>query len=113
METDIAKHCVASEADLEPGSLKRVAVGDTAVCLARTESGDWFAIADTCSHEEYSLSQGDLWGQEVECPMHGSRFDLATGQPDQLPATEPVKTYPVVIEAGQVYVGDDETKESV
>jgi 3-phenylpropionate/trans-cinnamate dioxygenase ferredoxin component len=104
---------VASEADVEPGSLQRVVVGGAAVCLARTESGDWFAIADVCSHEEYSLSEGDLWGQEVECPMHGSRFDLLTGHPDQLPATEPVKTYPVVVEAGQAYVvDDDETRES-
>jgi 3-phenylpropionate/trans-cinnamate dioxygenase ferredoxin subunit len=109
----MARHCVASEADFEPGSLKRVDIDDTPICVARTESGDWFAIADICSHEEYSLSEGDLWGAEVECPMHGSRFDLATGEPDQLPATESVKTYPVVVEAGQAYVVDDgETEES-
>jgi 3-phenylpropionate/trans-cinnamate dioxygenase ferredoxin subunit len=106
------RHCVATEADFGPGSIKRVVVGNKPFCLARTEAGDWFAVDDTCSHEEYSLSEGDLWGQEVECPMHGSRFDLVTGKPDQLPATEPIRSYPVVIEAGQAYVVDDESKES-
>jgi 3-phenylpropionate/trans-cinnamate dioxygenase ferredoxin subunit len=63
-----------------------------------------YAIGDTCSHQDYSLSEGDVWGTEVECPLHGSRFNLATGQPDRLPATAPVPTYPVTIRAGEVYV---------
>jgi 3-phenylpropionate/trans-cinnamate dioxygenase ferredoxin subunit len=101
------RHRVAAEPDLAPGSLTKVFVANVPVCLARTEAGEWFAIADTCSHEEYSLCEGDLWDREIECPMHGSRFDLQTGKPDQLPATEPVRTYPVVVEAGQVYVVDE------
>jgi 3-phenylpropionate/trans-cinnamate dioxygenase ferredoxin component len=98
------EHRVASEADLEAGELMRVQINDRAVCLARSEEGQWFAIADTCTHESYSLSEGDVWGCEVECALHGSRFSLLTGEPDQLPATKPVATYPVTVRDGAVYV---------
>jgi 3-phenylpropionate/trans-cinnamate dioxygenase ferredoxin subunit len=95
---------VAAVSELEREALMRVEIGDVVICLAHTESGDWYAISDTCSHEEYSLSEGDLWGLDVECPMHGSRFDLATGEPDQLPAVVPIQTYKVTVQAGEVFV---------
>ena len=63
-----------------------------------------YAIGDRCSHAEASLSEGEVFGLEVECPRHGSVFDLTTGEPDSLPATRPVGTYPVVIESGMVYL---------
>ncbi len=98
---------VATEAAVPPGSLLRVDVDGVGVCVARTEVGEWFAVSDTCSHEEYSLSEGDLFGRDVECPMHGSRFDLATGMPDQLPATVPIRTYPITVRDGEVYVNTE------
>ena len=100
----VARHRVASLSDLKPESLTLVELEGTPVCLARTEDGAVYAINDICSHEEYSLSAGEIWGDSVECPIHGSRFDLRTGRPNALPAVEPVATYPVELEGDDVYV---------
>jgi 3-phenylpropionate/trans-cinnamate dioxygenase ferredoxin component len=66
--------------------------------------GSVFAIGDRCSHAEASLAEGEVFDHEVECPRHGSTFDLRTGEPHTLPATKPVPTYSVSIEDGNVYV---------
>ncbi len=66
--------------------------------------GSVFAIGDRCSHAEASLAEGEVFDHEVECPRHGSIFDLKTGAPHSLPATKPVPTYLVSIEDGYVYV---------
>ena len=92
---------VASAKGMGPGQLKRVEVAGVPICLARTDDGRFCALSDVCSHENYSLSEGELWGDDIECPMHASRFNLMTGQPDQLPATLPVQTYKVTV------LGDD------
>lgn len=95
---------VASAAELRPDSLTRVDVGGIEICLARTEAGEWFAINDVCSHEDFSLSMGEIWGDDVECPQHGSRFNLRTGKPDTPPAVVPVATFPVTVEGDDVYI---------
>ncbi len=100
----MALHRVASVGDLREDSLKHVEVEGTPICLAHTEDGGWYAINDICSHEEFELSEGELWGLSVECPQHGSRFDLRTGEPNMLPAVEPVPVYGVKVENGEVYV---------
>ncbi len=100
----MAKHRVAALSELEPESLTQVEVEGTPICVARTDDGEVYAINDICSHEEYSLSAGEIWDTSVECPIHGSRFDLRTGQPNALPAVEPVATYPVEVEGDDVYV---------
>ena len=66
--------------------------------------GTVFAIGDRCSHAEASLAEGEVFDHEVECPRHGSTFDLTTGEPHSLPATKPVPTYVVSIDRGDVYV---------
>ena len=63
-----------------------------------------FALRDVCSHEEVPLSEGEIYDHTVECWLHGSCFDLRTGNPTGPPATEPVPTYPVKIEGDDVYV---------
>ncbi len=63
-----------------------------------------YAIGDRCSHAEASLSEGEIFDGEVECPRHGSAFDLATGTPQTLPATRPVPVYAVEVVDGDVYV---------
>ena len=63
-----------------------------------------FALRDVCSHAEVPLSEGEIYDHTVECWLHGSCFDLRTGQPTGLPATEPVPVYPVKIEGDDVYV---------
>ncbi len=100
----MGRHRVASLSELKPESLTLVELEGTPVCVARTEDGDVYAINDICSHEEYSLSAGELWDTSVECPIHGSRFDLRTGRPNALPAVEPVPVYEVQVEGEDVYV---------
>ena len=65
---------------------------------------DVYAIHDECSHAAIPLSEGEVDGCEIECWLHGSRFDLRTGKPSGPPATEPVPTYPVRVEGGDVLV---------
>jgi 3-phenylpropionate/trans-cinnamate dioxygenase ferredoxin component len=95
---------VASTADLPAGSLIRVEVEGVPICLVHAQDGNFYAIGDTCTHEDYSLSEGDLWDMSVECPRHGSRFDVRTGAVTGLPAVIPAQTYPVTVEDSDVYV---------
>lgn len=95
---------VASVSDVPPESLKRVEAGGIPICLAHAEDGSFYAIGDTCTHEEFSLSEGELWDTSVECPQHGSRFDLRDGHVTGLPAVIPATTYPVTVEGEDVYV---------
>ncbi len=81
----------------------RVTVGEERVAMFRI-GDEVFAIGDRCSHAEASLAEGEVYGHEVECPRHGSEFDLRTGEALSLPATRPVPTYPVSIEEGTVYL---------
>ncbi len=100
----MARFRVASTEELPEDALKRVDAGDLAVCLAHADDGNFYAINDTCTHEEFSLSDGELWGLDVECPQHGSRFNLQTGKVTGLPAVIPAKTYPVTVEGSDIYV---------
>ncbi len=100
----MARHRVASTADLPVGSLLRVVVEEEPICLIHAGDGNFYAIGDTCTHEDYSLSEGELWEMSVECPQHGSRFDVRTGEVTGLPAVIPAKTYAVVVENSDVYV---------
>jgi 3-phenylpropionate/trans-cinnamate dioxygenase ferredoxin component len=100
----LARHLVARIDELEPETATKVVAGGEEICLARAEDGAYYAIADTCSHEEYSLSEGEVWDLEIECPAHGSRFNLQTGEVRVLPATHPVKAYKVVVDGEDVFV---------
>jgi 3-phenylpropionate/trans-cinnamate dioxygenase ferredoxin component len=100
----LARYRVAAVDELPAESMKRVAAGDVPVCLAHAEDGNYYALNDICTHEEFSLSDGELWGMDVECPQHGSRFNLQTGRVTGLPAVIAAKTYPVTVEEGDVYV---------
>jgi 3-phenylpropionate/trans-cinnamate dioxygenase ferredoxin subunit len=75
------------------------------MAIVRTESGEIHAVDDTCSHANVSLSEGELDGCTLECWLHGSRFDLATGNPTGPPATIPINVYPVRVENDEVFVG--------
>lgn len=94
---------VLTEIDLPVGKTARVEVDEHPILLANVD-GEILAIDDTCTHEDASLYQGALHGDCVACPLHGSRFNLRTGLPSEEPATEPVQTYPVKVEAGQIFV---------
>jgi 3-phenylpropionate/trans-cinnamate dioxygenase ferredoxin subunit len=92
-----------SVADVPADEALAVTVDDITIAVAR-DGDDWYAIYDECSHEAIPLSEGDLEGTEIECWLHGSRFDLRTGKPTSLPATEPVAIYPVKVEGDDVLV---------
>ena len=81
--------------------------GYAAAVLSRI-AGEVYAIEDLCSHAEVPLSEGDVeefkGAPTIECWLHGSCFDLRTGEPTNLPATEPVSVYPVRVEGEDVYV---------
>ena len=81
----------------------RVTIGENRIAMFRV-GDDVYAIGDRCSHAEASLAEGEVWDLTVECPRHGSEFDLNTGEPRALPATVPVPVYPVSIEDGVVYL---------
>ena len=91
----------------EEGAL-RVELDGKPICIARSQ-GEVFAVSDICSHADVSLSEGDVEDGTVECWLHGSTFDLATGQPLSLPATRPVPVYPVKIDGDDVYVAVEES----
>ena len=94
---------VCSVADVPPGTAKRVIADDREIAIYNVD-GELFATDDICSHEEASLSDGELIGHAVECPLHGARFDVRTGKPLSLPAVVPVQTFPVRVVDGQVEV---------
>ena len=73
------------------------------IAIVRSK-GRVYAIHDVCSHAQVALSEGEIEDGTIECWLHGSRFDMATGRPTGLPATEPVPVYPVKIEGDDVYV---------
>lgn len=96
---------VCSLDEIEVGTAKKVEVDGRAIALVRI-GDDVYAIGDVCSHAEVSLSDGEVWcdEKELECPKHGSAFSLVTGEPNTLPATQPVPVYSARVEGGQVIV---------
>jgi 3-phenylpropionate/trans-cinnamate dioxygenase ferredoxin subunit len=94
--------------DLSEGGSLAVEMEGEPVAIVRTE-GEVFAIRDVCSHAEVPLTEGEVDGYTIECWLHGSCFDVRTGAPTNLPATEPVPVYPVKIEGDDVLVSIEES----
>jgi 3-phenylpropionate/trans-cinnamate dioxygenase ferredoxin subunit len=96
---------VCSVDDLEPDSARRFDIGGHRLCVVRV-GNDWYCVGDECSHADYSLSEGDVWPDEceIECPKHGSTFSLKTGDPQTLPATQPVPVYEMRVDGDDVLV---------
>ena len=90
-------------ADVPEGTAVRVELGPDGLCVVHTE-GAFYAVADNCSHADVPLSEGEVEGTTVECWLHGSQFDLRTGKPTGLPATEPVTVYETTTEGEDVLV---------
>jgi 3-phenylpropionate/trans-cinnamate dioxygenase ferredoxin subunit len=89
-----------------------VVAGEWDVAIARN-GDEFFAIQDVCSHAEVALSEGEVTDCTIECWMHGSRFDLRTGKPTGLPATEPVATFPIEVRGDDIYVDATQTLNGV
>jgi 3-phenylpropionate/trans-cinnamate dioxygenase ferredoxin subunit len=102
---------VAKFSELESGIAHKVMVDGVAVAVVRIED-EVFAIADTCSHADISLSLGMVWCEtkQIECIKHGSAFNLVTGQPDTFPATQPVAVYSAKVVNDEVIVESQKAK---
>jgi len=94
---------VAALSELPPGAMKGVWVDDVAVALFNVD-GEIHAIGDICSHAHAHLTDGALCGCEVECPLHGARFDVRTGRQLNFPAVVPVPRYEVRVEGNDILV---------
>jgi 3-phenylpropionate/trans-cinnamate dioxygenase ferredoxin component len=101
---------VCSVSDLPEVGAVQAEIDGMKIAIVRDSAGEIHAIDDTCSHANVSLSEGDVEDGEIECWLHGSRFDLRTGKPTGLPATAPIAVYPVTIDGDDVFVSV--TKES-
>ena len=97
---------VMKVSDLSEASLRTVTLSGREVTLAKV-GPDYYAFDDTCTHQQCSLASGFLEGTIIECPCHGGRFDITTGQVKALPPTESIKTYQVKVEGGSIYVGEE------
>jgi 3-phenylpropionate/trans-cinnamate dioxygenase ferredoxin subunit len=95
---------VCSVGDVAKGEAVAANVAGTTIALVHADDDNFYAVYDECSHASIPLSEGEIDGCTLECWLHGSRFDLRTGQPTGLPATEPVPVYPVEIRDGDIYV---------
>ena len=89
--------------DLKEGSKKFISFKGHPIALFCVE-GEYYAIEDMCTHAEASLSEGFLDGYDIECPMHGARFDIRSGEVLSMPAYHDVKTYPIHKKDGKVFI---------
>jgi 3-phenylpropionate/trans-cinnamate dioxygenase ferredoxin subunit len=96
---------VGKASDIPPGEARRFVVDRIEIAVANCD-GEFLAVDDICSHAEYSLSDGEVDPDDctIECPKHGSTFDLHTGRPRTLPATVPVATFPVKVEGDTLLI---------
>ena len=97
---------VAPAEEIAPGNYRVVDVEDVQIAVFNID-GDFYAIEDVCTHDYETLTGGCIEGCQIECPRHGARFDIKTGEALTPPAYEPVPTFPVRVEDGVVQVKDD------
>ncbi len=96
----------AEVGEISPGDMKPVDVGEEQVLLCNVD-GEIHAIDDVCTHSYASLSEGDLDGEEVVCPLHGALFNVTTGAVITPPADRPLRVFQVRIDGGDILVGPE------
>jgi len=94
---------VAETKDIQSTKMKAVEVAGENICLVNVE-GKYYAMGNVCTHEGGPLAEGTLEGYEVECPWHGSKFDIRTGKVTRPPANEPESTYEVKVEGNDILI---------
>ena len=100
---DAPFEAIAETGELSPGQMKKIQAGGKQLLLCNAE-GDYYVVDEMCSHEDYSLHLGCIQGKKIKCSLHGSYFDLQSGEALVDPADEPIGTYPVKVEAGRIWV---------
>ena len=96
---------VAPAAELPPGESRVVEIDDTVIAVFNVE-GEYFAVENLCTHDYAELTDGEVYGDVITCPLHGAEFCLRTGEALSPPAYEPVATFPVRVHEGTVQVRD-------
>ncbi len=99
---------VAHTDEIQPGKMKCVEVAGCLVLVANV-NGKYYAVADTCTHEDASLSTGSLKGELVTCPLHGSRFNVVTGEALEEPAEENLRTYALRVDSDDILIENPDT----
>lgn len=89
--------------DIPPGQMRVIVVEGVRVAVCNV-GGAFYAIEDVCTHDEGPLGEGKVVDGQVECPRHGGRFDVKTGQATRMPAVAPARTFPVRVEGGVLVV---------
>ncbi len=105
-------HRIAAADEVAPGEIKQFEAEGRPVALCNV-GGELYAFEDICTHQFAHLSEGGLEDSQVKCPLHGAKFDVATGKALSLPAVKPVPTHEVKVEDGEVYVALNEKQVKV
>ena len=102
---------VCALSDIESGKVRKFVVNERSIAVVRIDD-KVYAIGDTCSHADVSLSDGEVFcdTKELECIKHGSAFSLVTGVPNTLPATQPVPVYEASVVNGEVMISVGDAK---
>jgi len=103
MAMDTPWVAVAKTDELAPAQMKKLQLAGKRLLLANAE-GKYYVVDEMCSHEDYSLYLGCIKDRRIKCSLHGSFFDLETGEPTVEPACEPIRTYPVQVADGKIWV---------
>lgn len=97
---------LARTEEVQPGQVRVYEVGERRIALCNVD-GSFYAIDDVCTHDGGPLGEGQLEGDQIECPRHGARFDVRSGRAVVLPAIRPVGTYRVQVEGDEIMVEVD------
>jgi len=94
---------VAKASDIPTGQVRTFEHQDRSIAVCNVE-GQFYAVEDTCTHDDGPLGEGVLEGCSIECPRHGARFDVRSGEVLQMPAAFPIRTFETKVEQGTVFV---------
>ena len=104
---EISYYPICSTDDLPPGERLFIEIGEDPVVVFNI-AGDYYAIADVCTHDDGPLGDGEVENHEIVCPRHGARFDITTGEVLTLPAVKGVASYPIRVKDDMVEIGVQE-----
>lgn len=105
VEADRLEFLTVAQVDELPSGERKLIDVDGMPIVVFNIAGEYFAIADVCSHDSGPVGEGEVEGMQIECPRHGARFDLRTGKVLSLPAVVDIPAYPVRVEGDEIQIG--------